>query len=1250
MTDEAAPSQQQHAEAPVSHTLWHMAFLAPLAARSCALSAMRSNALSGDGAPAVVAAAYSAAVMEAVGYSKAGAEVERILQRLDGNVERCTAHQTPALASNWLGVFSDCTRQHAEQLFASKADASEALTRILRATQQRYKSNAVASTSASACNALFASLAAACVSRSSPNGQSASASADAVPLSYGVSLFHIEGASAVSSTSTAHQRQLHRQWQEARLYGALTCAAAGIAAPGPLARLLAAYVHATDDRLRAAADAIFVAHLHASSAAEEGATPAEVGAVQQTEVKAGDAAAATAATQARLSGVVAGVLEYALHMARTRSSATVTALNALTSVPSTAGTASEASSSLSFCTSASQRAALLLVQFTEECGYYHQTAAATSVLRNDGATAETATAAATALAVVHAVQELLFTIVLGGGTSGMANRPEPGPAKKTAQSAAPPLPLSLLVTTRRGVSLPEADTIAQELFPAIVQQLGLEWVWSPLLRHLSSLDRQQQPAGSEKSGPALSSASPPRLGSSVRWSSQAVMDMVLLTLARKVYPQRLLNILPGSYERLLQNLDLLPPTPLQADDGSELPSAVAAAAASRATLYELPVYYAEPAALVVSYFQRAGVSGLRLEEVSRTLSNATSSYAMVVRLKAQAPPSAEVGEDDDEGEGIGTKEHARVNDLDGDSGSTTKSHTAQTYALSRERVRSLIARYQGEVLLAAVVVYTQLRIPSQTQQLMRALAPLFLQIQLDWRTHHDGSITSWFLLPADEEGNATRGVRFSSEATVLIDKVGYEFYPLEWLPAVAASLCGSSALSALPFPYSLCAAVGHQFHLHLRGTPLGGSGDATLRHPAGPRSSVVMPTSDAFSLVSDGGAGDTAAATAAAWQRTQRFLSGLLEVCYLDPRTSSTELEGTLAVSSTRRVLTTSSGAPQSSYGSTGGGGGGTTLVAAADIAAQRLRSLLQEPAVMDAMWGSMEHQQRQQRPGAARGNARDAQRGQKRTRSDSGVPPETVRAAAEEHLRAMHRLLLDYGAASFDSTVEAADFALVVAQAFLPATAGVCTASAKQGGKRSAALLQAALEWSRGVVGASANRARVTMLLQQQQQQHSGPASAPGLSTQPLAYAYNSATMDTAWLARRALRFVPCRILEKMETAQTEARALARRETQWVSRLPATDGAPAAAEEEEKEEGNAVKIDFPAAYRLNPLLVEQWTQCARLWRQLGLAEEEMEGGGEGAAGRASQPSPASADEVTCAQWLWYSPYFGEEWTVSPDV
>ncbi|XQJ30380.1 nuclear cap binding complex subunit CBP110, putative [Leishmania guyanensis] len=1228
----------------IKSSLWHLAFFPVLqpAPHTVSRVTARSSISSKVADVRVTASAlHTLALLEAVGYTEAGNAARQLWRaHAVGSTSSLSQHWISEEQRSWVDRLSLTILRQAEALSTTPSSGGGKLATLLAEVQQQGKQEV----QTTACDALFSELAhdylehvaAAASAASGIHSSKVAASTESklrAPERRTSSIFHYEAlppqtAAAVTlERSAAAAGRQQRQWYEARLYAAAACST-GMSAPGPLARLLVAYAHQGDHRLQAAVAAnmeCYISGDHSGQSTEEGATVESVTS-RVTET------AAAALARVRLSGVVAGVLEYALCVARARTAGAVAKLRALTfalnalpeQLPPCTATTSCAATHVPQC------AALLLTLITEECSYYQQTAPTGSGSGEVGVTAE----------VLHAVQELLFTVVLGNGTQHMPNRPEPPPAPKRSgaegSGGTSMAPVVMTVATTRGAALPEADAIAQEFFPALVQQLGMEWLWSPLLRHLSSLDKVSVSAGAVGARADSTPASFLR----VRWSSHMLMDTILLSLARKTYPQRLLNILPGSYERLLSNLDLLPPMRPHDDDGRDADHDDVAHRGGSPLLFAMPAYYAETASALVAYFQRAGVSGLRIEETERILTTATSIHAMVVRLRAQAPSRHGAdGREDDAG-------NQSSEELDGYSNSSVASPhhqkrarpTSHAYALTRERVEHLISRYQGEVLLAAVVVHTQLRVPSQVQQLMRMLAPLFLKIHLAWRTYHDGSSASWLLqLRTDPSvtGGTASTVRFSAEAAVLLDQVGYEFYPLEWLPAALAASTATSnpSVELLALPYSLLAAVGHQFQLRLRGTPQGSSGDVTLRHPAGSSTSAVMPSVVRTALLASGkdGNDEETKVTAAAWRRTERFVTRLMQLCYLDPKTSSTELEGTLAVSSTRRVLTASGGS--STLSSIGGGNlvsgvhsSGVNVVAAADVASHHLRSLLQQPAVMDAMWGGMENTATATANGVS---LRYGERCEKRPRSVSAS------AEARGHLRSMQQLLQEYGAASFDTTVEAADFALTIAQAFLPlsttASASPFSAASKAGPvastlKKSEAFLRAGLEWGGAVVGHAATKARVQMQLQQQQKEGASSFS------EALAHVYNSATVDTAWLARSALRYVPQRIWEKMCAHRAERLLLIHRHEKWVSRLPGNS--PTALE--------AKQCDLVEAHSADPLLMEQWTQWERVLEQLGLSDR-LEGGAVSAASTITSLSSCSAEDITCAQWLWYSPYFAAE-------
>ncbi|KAG5493822.1 hypothetical protein JKF63_01654 [Porcisia hertigi] len=1227
----------------VKNSLWHLTFFPALRPELCTASVLRAHSSTAlktpsDSAMVVVSTLYSLALLEAVGYTEAGPTARQLWSaHVDGSTPSLSSQSAPAEQMNWLDRLCAAVLRQAGAFSSASANKASALATVLAEVQQQC-TNVTEST---ALDALFAELA-----RDYLHHLAAATSAESKPgapqrrtvsiFSYATLPFQKSPGAGWEKSASAGQHQ--RQWYEARLYAALACSTS-MSTPAPLARLLVAYAHQDDGRLQAVASANLNGFLYRCHDSQE--TKKSIDASSVTGAVADTAPAALA--QVRLSGVVAGVLEYALWAARVRTALSVAELRACVSVGNASQKHPPQATAFALCVAphAPLSAALLLNLIMEECSYYQQTAPAGTGNGGGGGGRRGGVTAA----VLHAVQELLFTIVLGNGTQHMRNRPEPSAASKRPRAegsgGSGVTRSAMIVETTRSVTLPEADAISQEFFPALAQQLGLEWAWSPLLRHLSSLDKVQVSA--EEVGVCTGLTPASSLG--VRWSSHMLMDTILLSLARKTYPQRLLNVLPGSYERLLSNLDLLPPMRPQGDDGGDAGHSGTGRRSGGPLLFEMPVYYAVPASTLVAYFQRAGVSGLRIEEAERILTTATSTHAMVVQLRAQAPSGYDA--DGRRGSTFGAGRRETQDNSDGavDSPHYQKKGSAMShaYALTHERVEHLISRYQGEVLLAAVVVHTQLRVPSQVQQLMRVLAPLFLKINLAWRTHDDGCSTLWLLQPRTDfsaTGMTASAARFSAEAEVLLDHVGYEFYPLEWLPAALSTdtAQNESSIERFAFPYSLLAAVGHQFQLQLRGAPLGNSGDATLRHPCGPRASAVMPSiSGAALLATDRDVDESdIKATATAWRRTERFLTGLMQLCYLDPKTSSMELEGTLAVSSTRRVLTANG--RSATLGSNGGAnvgpgvrGSGADVVAAADVASHRLRSLLQQPTVMDAVWGTMKN------TASARENRASQRYPHQCEKRSKSVP---VLAEAQEHLRAMQQLLLEYGSASFDTTVEAADFALTIAQAFLPLSSGTSAllypASGKTGpatmsGKKSEALLRSGLAWGSAVVGNAATKTRVQVQLQQHQpqpQQEQGAASFRAV----LARVYNSATVDTVWLARSALRYVPQRIWEKIRSHQAERLALVQRHRKWASYL--LESTPTTLE--------ATPCDLDDAHCVDPLLMEQWTQWERVLEQLGLSGH-LEGGMSTVASTKPHPPSFSAEDITCAQWLWYSPHFAAE-------
>lgn len=1182
----------------IAQAIWHLFFLHPSEVLCTDADQQLIRCRTEEQCKKVRCALQALRLLNAVGYHRAGRYAEALLsgeegvsydewwERLNEMVGR-SLNVSPAVAAQQLP--SEWHQRLSRLCYGDPASlATTPATSVLEAMLQvEEKSPREEPTDpTSSWSRLYAALAAG-YGQHLPTSAKLSAEQRTLesPSPY-VPLFHFsisETHPTASPTAAVGSALRRHEWcyYEGRLYAALACGAS-LNTPGPLSRLLTAFIFQGDKRL--------AQHLSGGSPAKE-------------KMSAKDCIAA----QFRLQGVVSGVVEYAMFSSAISPSLAAAQLRCM-SAPSSSPTAWATQSISSPARYVCRAAGLLLAGIIEECSYYSKTSNAATPAEKSSPVIHSIEEDA-AMVVIHAVQELLYTVVLGEGTHlNMRNRPEP-----SAKASDFAVSRTGLVTTNRALSLAEADALSQQFFPALVQQLGFEWVWSPLLRHLSGLDKLSI---SPDESPATKGQ---RLA--VRWSSQFLMDTILLSLSPKTYPQRLLNILPGSYERLLDALDLLPAVAHRSEGEDEISADPHPANAGH--LFALPDYYEEPAAALVSYFQHNGLSGIRIDEVERLLYTATSSYAMIVRLKAQAPPSADNGVDEDE--------RAQA-------GNPNEKGQKANYPLSLKRVEQLWQRYQGEVLLAAVVVYTQLRVPSQVQQLMRLLSGLFLKIRLAWRPHHDGGATWLLQRQGGGLGKAGASLVFTAEAQVLWNHVGYEFYPLEWLPMIAqnhlyeaaashSNTATSNTMAALSsgtsasLPYSLFAAVAHQFQVHLRGTPLGSSGAIERRHPAGPRASVVVPpVASMASTLFPTDSSDVAGAEAVklsmkSWRRAERFLVGLMEVCYLDAKTSSSDLEGRLAVSATRRVLT--EGGAGGSI--TNGAGDSSSAGTATALAITRLRSLLQKPAVMDAVWGTMNS--------AEHGTSDDAGGSPPQRQQQQGVGSKRRRAwggtqtAALDGLEAMEDLLLSYGASSFDATVEAADFAFTVAQSFLPSSSG-CSRSllaaavapgqhskVRKAGKVSEELLQSAKQWCHACIGATADKAKINMMLEQQK-------TTPSVG---LAVAYNSGTIDYSWLARRAMRSVPLRIMEKVRLQGEESIMLRERRGKWEHACLPSGTAP-------------VSCSAAPHRAIDPLLLEQWSQWQHAMDSLGLVHMEPHSFG-------------GADDISVAQWLWFSPYFVSQLT-----
>lgn len=801
--------------------------------------------------------------------------------------------------------------------------------------------------------------------------------------------------------------------------------------------------------------------------------------------------------------------------------------------------------------------------------------------------------------IVHTVQELVFTAVLGAGTALMSNRPTQSPQQQAQQGDG----LRSFTVTHRALTIHEVDALTRHLFPLLLQQLGYEWPWSELLRHCRGLDKLQ--------------VSPPF--PYVALSSNLLVETVLLRLSSHTYPERLENLLPESFDRVREKLGLLPAPNRSAaeEDGREAP---AREGRDRARLFFLPEYYQEPVTALQAYYSRTKLGRLRVEEAERVLSVAVSTLPMVVQLRALAPP--EEPEDGDEEGGTGRARDHRL------------------YPLTGARVTALVTRFKAECLLASVIVHTQLETHSQVQGMMRELAPLFLKLTVALGGNPNALAVPLLTsaggdgpqAEGDASGSSHGSLGFTDEAKRLINDIGYQFPSIEWLPWFAhafharhhraaqpsSSQTGMGALpssssfplfgpaaagaaaggAAVSLPYSVYAAVAHQMRASFH-SPLGSSSSSS---PSGFRSSLVTAPSRKCWLSeylgkeveeSGGGVGELMNPL----KRATRILETLMLPCWLDARVSSCDLEGTIAVTATRVV----GGNRHGSVGGAAGGGGGGAAGGGGDSLLARLSHLL-KPHILELFW-------------------RDSQ-----ADDDGGYTGKD-----EEAVRALTNALLRQGASSFELTMEAKDFVLTTAQCFLPLTGDLSrkVEGTARGGavKPTAELLRGALAWCQSTVGNNAVRAEVRMRLQQHMQ-----GSQPPSFDSVLPAVYNSCTFDACALARRVLLSeVPARLLEKMRLRRQQSADLIARRDRCIRRIQGHD---ADADDNGGERGEEA---VPLRKEVDRLLLHQFSQWVSLLRAFALWSEEGEEGDGGIRGAAV--TGGELPELSAAQWLWYSPY-----------
>lgn len=1191
----------------------------------------------GDGSDKVSAALW---LLDAAGFTKAGdlaaatvaaseeeADVSKNIN-VSNNSSRALVGEASALLSGFT-VISSCGRPLSwPQLFlihgvsaaaaancgSSSGEGKGSKPVDLAAALARMSSGGGASSSSSC---LFAALSEALLQLSADGAISNGSSADHASTAPSPLLFALVDPATSKLAAGRESHAARRAFLEARLYAAL-CLHCYFPTVKQLAKLLVVFINQEEE---------IVSQAVSSTAAGGGgggnpqSGPPATHRRQRAEVRA--------------RGVIAGLLECALWTAKAAPAALRSALDGIkdgsassesnsgsghggiAAVVSAFGPRPEQSRAVT--AAASLTLTLLVAQATQlkEARNKNDTNSGSSKSESliDGAflAAET----------IHTIQELLFTCVLGAGTVNMPNRPA-RPLQQQQQAG-------YFTVTDRPLTLAEFDALVVTVFPLLLQQLGYEWPWSELLRHCRSLDRLQV-------APSFPY---------VAQSSGLVMETVLLGLSHRSYPQRLQNLLPGSFDRLREKLDMLPKTNKSNNgngnegdkDGDENENGEGGS--KTAPLFALPPYYREAAEPLLSYYSCTGIGGIRTDEAERVLSQAVSTLPMVIQLRALAPPP-----------------QPPQDDINGDAkkGTTANHHHHHRHAITAARAAALETRFMAEVLLASVIAHTQLQTHSQVQGMMRELAPLFARLSLTL-SRHASALAAPLLIrrsASDEASHSTDNssssssgaLVFSDEAEKLMNDVGYQFYPLEWLPLLAQSyheqqqqqrrsssgnddsLFQPSAVftSATQFPYSVFAAVAHQLDASFQ-SPLGSASGGNC--PAGFRSSAIRGvTAREQYLAGDGNSSGSGSSEMWPLQRAERLLGALMLPCWLDSRLASGELEGTMAVTATRVVV------GHSSSSSSGGGGGGS----GDDGLLARLSHLL-KPRVLEAFWGDDDER-----------NASNSSvhAGHKRTREgDSSARPVALEERDEEAVRALTNALLRSGASSYELTIEAKDFMLAVAQCFLPCTTNlfpstVSTASGKRGAAAATAttaakskvkvtveLLRGALAWCQATVGGPAVQADVRMQLQQQQQQGNDNSSGMNPVDAIFGAVYNSCTLDACAIARRVLlSSVPARLLEKLQLRQRMAADLTARRDKCIRLIRGGVGAGEGAD-------SAKNSPSAGTAEVDPLLVHQWSQFVGLLQAFALlpASDEASGGGVGGVG-VGVPT-----ELSAAQWIWYSPY-----------
>ncbi|EKF32810.1 hypothetical protein MOQ_003334 [Trypanosoma cruzi marinkellei] len=463
--------------------------------------------------------------------------------------------------------------------------------------------------------------------------------------------------------------------------------------------------------------------------------------------------------------------------------------------------------------------------------------------------------------IVASLQELLFAAVVGGPVAPHRLPPGVAPgapkslkktsAKSKQQQQEPFFELTVRPVVLRALALHEVDALLQVLLPVLLQQVGFEWPWSESLRRARLLEKIPQESVTILEG--------------VRLNSQAVFDELLAAVGRRTYVSRFQNILPQSYESLFVAAF---PTEVEDDGGAHSDGDGKGNENAQRPLFIMPKYYKAAGEALIEFFATSGLSGTTVRETERVLIRNTDVQPMIVQLQALGRRADDMDDSDD---------HNHL---------TEDRNLLSTVRLSDSEKQKLLLRYRCEVLLASIVVYTQLQTLSLVQQLVRQLAPLIEKLLLPLM--QERTLRRPFVVRrkkhslGDDDTSEEGNIEFTPEFKVLMDDIHYEFYPLEWIPEVLnAQLKGDSSeldASKLAF-YSVFAAVAYQFGIVLHGGPQGlrGGDDTDYKDRV----------------------------------KAYRFFHVLLLNSLVDAVTSSCELEGAMALAATRRV----GGAHRQNYG-----------------------------------------------------------------------------------------------------------------------------------------------------------------------------------------------------------------------------------------------------------------------------------------------------------------------------------------------